>query len=462
MKPQSGVDNHDALVGMLALRLFATVLLVVISALSRPAAALPSFAVQTGQPCAACHVGSFGPQLTQYGRDFKLFGYTASDNKNHFPPLAVLLQESFTHTQQDQPQAASRWFGVNDNIAPIQEADLFYAGRITAHSGCFCQLVYDGVNRIFHWDNSEFRYAHDATLFDEDMVYGITVNNGPSMADLWNSTPTWAFPYVNSALAPNPVAATKIDNSLNNSVIGAGAYLSWNSLIYAEFEAYRGLDRSYRNALGVVPVTASDAVDGVAPYWRVALEHGWAKGEHYVAVGSYGMVADIIPAGIKGSGTDHFVDLAFDANYQWFTDPKSVVSDFLSTHATYIREDQTLNASSALSGTNQKNQLSTMRLDASYAIAATYTPTIQYFRTWGSPDQALWGTANGSPNSSGLVAEFAYAPFGKPDAPPAWANLKITLQYVNYFEFNGQRSGAGNNNVVYLNLDWALGLNHFF
>jgi hypothetical protein len=38
------------------------------------ALALPSFAVQTGQPCAACHVGAFGPQLKPYGRDFKLHG----------------------------------------------------------------------------------------------------------------------------------------------------------------------------------------------------------------------------------------------------------------------------------------------------------------------------------------------------------------------------------------------------
>ncbi|MEY2843118.1 MAG: hypothetical protein RI920_1155, partial [Pseudomonadota bacterium] len=29
--------------------------------------AVPSFARQTGQDCAACHVGAFGPQLTPYG-----------------------------------------------------------------------------------------------------------------------------------------------------------------------------------------------------------------------------------------------------------------------------------------------------------------------------------------------------------------------------------------------------------
>lgn len=44
--------------------------------------AIPAFAEQTGQPCAQCHVGAFGPQLKPYGRDFKLYGYTASDGEN--------------------------------------------------------------------------------------------------------------------------------------------------------------------------------------------------------------------------------------------------------------------------------------------------------------------------------------------------------------------------------------------
>lgn len=43
--------------------------------------ALPSFARQTGESCDACHVGSFGPQLTTHGMKFKLGGYTESDGK---------------------------------------------------------------------------------------------------------------------------------------------------------------------------------------------------------------------------------------------------------------------------------------------------------------------------------------------------------------------------------------------
>src|SRR5215472_10335335 len=47
-------------------------------AVGRPAQALPSYAAQTDQPCTACHVGSFGPQLTPTGRAFKIGGYTQS------------------------------------------------------------------------------------------------------------------------------------------------------------------------------------------------------------------------------------------------------------------------------------------------------------------------------------------------------------------------------------------------
>jgi hypothetical protein len=75
--------------------------------------AVPSFAEQTGQPCAACHVGAFGPQLKQYGRDFKLNGYVATDGKDHGLPLAVSTQLSFTYTNNAQPGPAAPHFADN-------------------------------------------------------------------------------------------------------------------------------------------------------------------------------------------------------------------------------------------------------------------------------------------------------------------------------------------------------------
>src|SRR5215510_4440565 len=66
--------------------------------------AVPSYARQTSQECIACHV-SF-PELTPYGRYFKLTGYTigktaiTSEGVNYLP-VAVMAQASITNTRNN-------------------------------------------------------------------------------------------------------------------------------------------------------------------------------------------------------------------------------------------------------------------------------------------------------------------------------------------------------------------------
>jgi len=60
---------------------------------SKPAHALPSYARQTGQQCAACHNGF--PELTPYGRLFKLNGYTFTGGTSNIPPLAMMAVPEF-------------------------------------------------------------------------------------------------------------------------------------------------------------------------------------------------------------------------------------------------------------------------------------------------------------------------------------------------------------------------------
>src|SRR5215475_2490292 len=65
--------------------------------------AVPSFAEQTGQRCSMCHVGGLGPQLTPFGRRFKLGGYTLRGGDQGFTlPVAGMIVASFLHTQKDQ------------------------------------------------------------------------------------------------------------------------------------------------------------------------------------------------------------------------------------------------------------------------------------------------------------------------------------------------------------------------
>ena len=113
---------------------------------SQDAAALPSFARQTGMPCSQCHTLSFGPGLTAYGRQFKLNGYTFGEGE-HPLPLALMVQGGFSHTDKDQPEPPAPHYADNNNIS-VDQVSVFYGGRITEHSGAFVQVTYSGVSSV--------------------------------------------------------------------------------------------------------------------------------------------------------------------------------------------------------------------------------------------------------------------------------------------------------------------------
>jgi len=421
----------------------------------KPAQAVPSFAVQTGQPCAACHVGAFGPQLKPYGRDFKLHGYVASDGKGHGLPLAWTTMTSFTHTATPQASGAAPGFRPNDNIA-LDESSIYYAGRITPQIGAFVEFTFDGVARQPAVGAADIRYAKEGQLFDHDMLWGVTVNNGPTTSDAWNTTPVWGFPYNASPLAPTPMAAALVDGGLAERVAGAGAYMLWNDLLYLEADIYKGLNSAALNFLGQVPVDDGNQAIGFAPYARIALIKDWKK--HHLEIGAYALTASVVPGGDQTLGfRSRMSDVAVDATYQFILDPAKVASDMLSAHATYIHEDSSLDAQAqALLGALPHHSLDTMRVDVSYSFAATVTPSVQYFRTTGAADAAYWTTPNGSPNSDGMIYEVAYVPWGKPDSPFPNFNLRLAVQYVNYFHFDGSATNARDNNNLYFSLWTAV------
>ncbi|HVJ51077.1 MAG TPA: hypothetical protein VM689_01355 [Aliidongia sp.] len=233
----------------------------------------------------------------------------------------------------------------------------------------------------------------------------------------------------------------------------------WNDWFYLDVTGYKGLGRDVRNTLGETPVGGTDSVDGLVPYWRAALQHEFDDSAQTLEFGTYGLSAALFPGGLKLAGTDRVTDTALDLNYQWIADPKDVTSSVVSAHATYIHEDLDLAASRSLAGTNAHDYLDTFRADISYSYAATLTPSVQYFNTRGSNDPARWGTAGGSPNSAGLIAEIAYAPWGKPDSPVNWINARLALQYVAYTRFDGSSAHASDNNTLFLNLWIALAAN---
>ncbi len=435
---------------------FLAVLWLVLSCGAKPAEALPSYARQTGQACAACHVGF--PELTPVGRAFKLNGYVWGGGQSKLPPLAVMLQPAFTHTATGQPGGAAPHFGPNDNFA-LQQGSLFYGGAISTDLGigAFAQLTYDSASRRVGWDNTDIRFARTATSGDSSFVYGLTLNNNPSVQDAWNTTPAWRFPYLRSSLAPTPAAAALIEGGQAQQVLGLGGYTYWNDLLYIELSGYRSLSTHTQTFLGVDTGGESN-IGGVAPYWRVALEPKW--GSNSLEVGTFGMSAAVFPQRITTNGTDQLRDVGVDAQYQFIGE-----RDAISLHASWIDEGQTWNASQPLGLTaNPSDTLHSLNLKASYLYKQTVGATLGYFNISGTKDPGLYGagaiggSANGSPNSDGWTAELDYMPFnnGGPSFWP-WLNAKLSLQYIAYTRFNGGRTNydgfgrsASDNNTLFL------------
>jgi hypothetical protein len=465
-----------------------------------PAQALPSFARQTGQPCGTCHTDF--PALTPYGRRFKLLGYTtgggqfrttpfpvfpsasdllsqddklrafvkaldggpnSSDSKDYVPPISMMAFGGFTHTQAPQPNPPP--YSANNNFE-FDQFSGFWGGAITDHVGAFAQVTYDGVGRAWSWDNADFRYANTARIGSVEVIYGITANNNPTVQDVWNTVPAWTFPYVSSALAPTPGAATLIEGAFAQHVGGVGAYTFINDTLYLELTGYQTLKPSVQNDLGASPFNGGSPglFDGVAPYWRAAFEPKW--GAHSLMVGTFGMYAAVQPfvdpTGATTSATipqsDKFTDVGFDAQYQfqgsnyWFT-----------LRGSYIHENQQLDATfGVLQGAaNPTNTLNSLRLQASLAWGADsrFVLTGQYFNIWGSPDAILYGgNASGvSPNSNGFIGELAYIPFNASQAPGwPWANARIGLQYTYYNKFDGTTVGAHDNNTLFFHAWFAM------
>jgi len=407
----------------------------------RDADALPSYARQTGQQCAACHNGF--PELTPYGRLFKLNGYTFTGGQSDLPPLAIMVINSYTHTQAGQSGGAAPGYGPNNNFT-LDAVSLFYGGRIAPNLGAFIQTTYDGIGKRYSWDNTDIRYANTTTLMGDELVFGVSLNNNPTVTDVWNSTPAWGYPFQGSGLAPTPAAGTLIEGGLAAEVVGTNVYGYWNRLIYAEAGLYKTLSTRTQTTLGVDP-TGSSSIKGLAPYWRLAIEPKW--GPNSLEAGLFGMAATLNPGRVTGFGTDHAVDFGLDTQYQYLADIHSI-----SFQGSWITENQALTASQALgNSSNSHDHLRSLHAKATYYYDQTYGATLGYFRVDGSGDADLYGdgSAKSSPNSAGLIAELDYLPFnhGGPEFWP-WMNVKFGLQYTAYQKFDGGTTnydGAGHN-----------------
>jgi hypothetical protein len=410
-------------------------LLAVCAAWPRSAAAVPSFARQTGLPCAQCHTLAFGPALTAFGRQFKLNGYTFGSGEQPLP-LALMLQGGYTRTAAAQPAPPAPHFSANDNLS-VDQASVFVGTRLSEHLGVLAQATYSGDSRHFSWDNTDLRYARPVTLFGSGAVLGISVNNNPTVQDLWNSTPAWGFPYINSPLLPAPGVSPIISGALAQRVVGASGYALIQDTVYLEGGAYRGLSDRWLDNVGLYP-SANRNVAGGAPYWRLALQQ--THGDHYAALGAFGIDVRLRPDPVLPA-TDRFSDAGVDAVYQFSGErPGALLLNFSAIH-----EQQDLAATFRDGGAAQPlHHLEQLRLDASYAYRQTWSAGLGLFAAHGSRDLNLYGPApltgsrDGSPDAHGYTLQLECVPLGKMDSwGRPWLNLRLGIQYTGYLRFNG-------------------------
>jgi hypothetical protein len=426
--------------------------------LPNKSAAVPSYSRQTGLACSSCHYAP--PELNAFGRKFKLEGYAfatkpevSEDKKDHNSslhlleafPLSVVFDTSFTSTKAPQPSTQ------NGNFEFPQAVSLFLAGAWGSHVGSFVQVTYDAQADHFSWDNTDIRAAGtNGKLFGKPLTYGLTLNNNPTVEDLWNSTPAWGFPFVSTNVAPGPTAGAVINGGLAQDVAGVGGYAMWNDHLYFASTIYRSehLGASQPND----GTCCGFNIRGMAPYWRFAYQT--SSTNNNFEIGTYGMHMKSTPGAITGlenGYTDWAADFQFDRTIPQWKD------DVLSIRGTYIRENSSLIASAAAVPPGAGfigHHLNTVQGEAEYHFGNRVSTAVGLFSVTGTADPTLYpegpvtGNFNGSPTSRGYIFNVAWWP---------QQNIGLTAQYTGYTRFNGGSTNydaagrnADGNNSIYL------------
>ena len=440
-------------------RFWVSLLLCTIATVATPASAVPSYARQTGHPCAKCHVGGFGPQLTPYGIRFKISGYTETDNKGLKIPVAAMVMAGFTHTETDQVPPPTPHTNGNDNFT-INQVSGFLAGRITDDVGTFAQVTYDGVGKGTAIDNVDLRLAHDFVIAKTDAILGLSVNNNPTVSDAGNTLPAWYFPYIGTALVSGTGdASTLINGGLATAVTGLSGYAFVDDSIYVEVGTYRALSPAMQIKFGEGAGNDIGRIDD-SIYWR--LNYIADLNTQAFSAGLIGFNASIQPERIDGGPVNRFRDLGLDASYMYLGSGRHNFS----AYGSYIREDQTRGDLFANGGAdNLTGRLYEFRVNASYYYEQTYGVTLQRFSTHGSPDATLYSfSATGSPDTSGTLFQIDWTPWGKDKSwARPFANARLGLQYTLYDKFDGASSNydgngrnASDNNTLFLFLWMAI------
>jgi hypothetical protein len=443
--------------------------------LAQPARAVPPFARQTGLACEACH--TMPPELTPFGRRFKLNGYTLTtrpplvndidDHKKNtlwltdLPGIAVLAQLNYSHYNRAPPDTGQPYpaHAQSDTFQFPDQFSLVYAGAVSDKVGAWMQLTYNGQAGSVGIDNIDIRYS-DHT-FDNMWVWGITANNYLTFQDVYNGIGSYQLPNFNTvSLSTGGVAGAgttgPILNALGPGVVaGLGAYVFWNDSLYFEFSEYHSAVAG--NASPVVDSVSLAAnggsVDRFAPYARIAYERDW--GYHSAEIGGSALYVNWIPsagyvtaqqqlaanaatlagnpytpAQAYNSGIiNRYTDLSVDWQYQY--NGQHNIFGFMGhyTHERQQNSSQLVAANFINSGatastiyTNPTDRLNQVLVTGEYFYNRRYGGLVSLTRTTGTHDPLAYG-GDGSPANQYETFEVDYVP---------WLNFRLILQYDVY------------------------------
>jgi hypothetical protein len=423
--------------------------------------ALPLFARQTGQNCLACHAGGQFPELTPYGRMFKLTGYTLGE---HTVPLSAMAVASYSKvadtTKSDDPNAD---FSKNASLI-FATASVFLGGRISDNFGAFAQFTYDpyavqsdsaSYSGHTNADNIDIRYADRFVDATRDFIFGVSLNNNPSLTDPWDTAPAW-MQYVP---VPSPSSSSFIDGnspypgySTGGNVAGITAYGLWNGTIYGELGVYGTANHVFQFLSAGVAAADLTNIRGAAPYARLALNREW--GASSLMIGIAGMVSQIYDdplATSDPSTTHHYKDYVADAQYQYLLDPHAVTVQAAYGRTQHVYPDSIANQpvvdvnGNPLANSNASDTTNVFRAKLTYVYQAKFGGSVNYFNLSGTTNTLnydptrVYGNVSGNPGTAGTTFELFWTPI---------QYVRIGAQFTAYNKFNGASQnydGAGRN-----------------
>jgi hypothetical protein len=436
---------------------------------AQPASAIPPFARQTGLACEACH--TMPPELTPFGRRFKLNGYTLTtrpslvndmdDYKRNtlwltdLPGVAILAQIGYDHYNRAPPDTGNPYpaQAQSDTFQFPDQFSLVYAGAVTDKVGAWLQLTYNGQAGSVGVDNIDIRYS-DHTL-DNKWVWGVTVNNYTTFQDVWNGFGSYSLPNFNTVtLWSGGVAGAGTSGPIIGAfgpgvVGGVGAYVFFDDSLYFEVSEYHSaVPGGNSPTVDSVSLAANGgAIDRFAPYARVAYERDW--GYNSAEIGASALYVDWIPsvgyisaqqqlAANAAGGTytpgqsfnpgaiNRYTDLTVDWQYQY--NGQENIYGFMG-HWTHERQQNssqlvaaTFTGASSPIYTNPTDTLTQFLATAEYFRDRRYGGLVSFTRTTGTWDPLANG-GNGSPANQFEVYELDYVP---------WLNFRFILQYNAY------------------------------